>query len=85
MTLTPDDYEEIPYPHPYIQVWTWCRKYAPPGGGALLPDPQKGPLDQDAELMLAFEILDEIAQDLEREQAIRARNQQLAQEQGFVR
>lgn len=81
--LDPEDFENVPYPHAYIQVWIWCQKYKAPGGASLLPEPEKGPLDQDADMMLAFEALEEISKELEEEEEMRERTRKLAAESGF--
>jgi hypothetical protein len=66
--LEPELYEGVQYPHPYLMIWLECRKQANPITGAIsYPDPTKGYLEQDAELMLALEVLEELYQELEQE------------------
>lgn len=67
--IDPLYYQQIQYPHPYLLIWLECRRHGNPlTGAASLPEPEKGWLDQDAELMLAFEILEEIQEAREEEQ-----------------
>jgi hypothetical protein len=59
--LDPSVYEAIVYPDAIILIWLECKRQANPWTGVpALPEPEKGYLDQDAELTLAFEVLDEI-------------------------
>ena len=81
--LEPQEYETLPYPHPYIEIWMLCLKYRTPGGGPLLPEPDKGILEQDADLMIAFEVLEEIAKEQEEETAAKERNRELARQMHF--
>ena len=61
-------WKETSYPHPYLLIWLECRRQANPFTGAIsYPEPEKGYLDQDAELMLAFEVLEEIQDQREEE------------------
>ncbi len=62
--------------HPYLEIWMNCRKYAGPLGGTALPE-TGGWLDQDAELMLAFDILNQLYAELEEE---KKRREELAEE-----
>lgn len=65
--LAPEIYEER-YPHPYIILWYEGKKRASLTGIPDYPEPEKGYLDQDADLMLGFEVLDEIQEQREQEQ-----------------
>ena len=67
--------------HPYVEIWIGCRKYS--GGLTSAPVlPQTGGyLDQDAELMLAFDLLQEIYEQLETERKAREENIRNAQPQ----
>lgn len=56
--MAEEDYLGQPYPHPYVDIWLECKRHANQYGVPLLPEPEKGVLDQDADLMLAFEVLD---------------------------
>lgn len=74
-----DIYNEVAFPHPYLLLWLECKRHANPFTGvAALPEPEKGYLDQDAELMLAFECLDEIQTGREVEQERRKQQQEEA-------
>lgn len=76
--LEPEDYEDVSYPHPYIEIWMLCCRYRTPDGAPMLPDPEKGVLEQDADLMLGFDVLEEIRQEQEQAEAIRKQTQELA-------
>lgn len=69
--LDPADYLNETYPHPYLEIWMLLARYRTPDGPPLLPEPQKSPLEQDADLMLAFEALEEIAEELAHEDELR--------------
>lgn len=71
LSLEPEDYENESYPHPYLEIWMLLARYRDPTGPPLLPEPNKSPLDQDADLMLAFEVLDEIVGELAHEDELR--------------
>lgn len=78
--LPPDLYDAVPYPHPYLVIWMECRRAANPLTGVRsLPEPEKGVLDQDAELMLACEVLDDLME------AVRTREEQQARLREEVR
>jgi hypothetical protein len=79
-----DTYEGIPYPHKYLEIWLLCQRYRQPDGPPILPEPDKGPLDQDADLMLAFEVLEEISEDHRREEEMRQHNRELAKNMGYT-
>ena len=52
--------------HPYIKIWMGCKRFSTSMSGApILPGPGSY-LDQDAELMLAFEILEEVWDTIEK-------------------
>jgi hypothetical protein len=78
-----EDYKEVPYPHPYLALWLECKRYASPSGVPALPDPLLGPLDQDAETMLAFDVLNEAHAQLQEEEEARAKNKAAAGTMGF--
>src|SRR5256885_17205234 len=66
--MEPEVYQGVPYPHPFLLLWLECRRQANPFSGATAyPEPEKGYMDQDAGLMLAFEVMEEIYD--QREQA----------------
>jgi len=83
--LDPEDYEEVPYPHPYLEMWLTCQRYQSSQGHPVLPDPTKGPLDQDADTMLAFEILEQLVLQWQDEEKLRERNRKVASEMHFHR
>ena len=68
------------YPHPYIVLWLECRRHSNAMGVAMYPEPEKGYMDQDAELMLAFEVLDECWSEREKAEDSRQRAKQIAAE-----
>lgn len=71
--LPEEVYQEVAYPHPYILIWLECRRQANPWTGVpALPQPDKGYLEQDAELTLACSILDEVQTRREQEKERRA-------------
>lgn len=79
------DYEEVTYPHPYIELWVACRRLSPSSpeekGGEdflLLPEPGKGYLDQDADLLLAFEVCEEFREEEARAEEARMRAREAA-------
>lgn len=82
---SPEDYEEITYPHPYIEIWMLCCRYRTSEGAPMLPEPDRGVLEQDADLMLAFDVLEDISKQREREAEIRRHTQELARNMGFTR
>lgn len=49
--------------HAYVNVWLGCRRYSSGLGGTALPG-SGAYLDQDAELMLAFDLLEAIQQEI---------------------
>lgn len=57
--LDADIVEEI-YPHSYLILWMECRRHVSTDGILGYPEPEKGYLQQDAEVMLAFEVLEEL-------------------------
>jgi hypothetical protein len=82
--LEPQDYEGVPYPHPYLSLWLECKRYPSASGAPALPDPTRGgPLDQDAETMLAFEVLEEAHMASQQEEEARAKNKAAAKDMGF--
>ncbi len=84
-SLSPEDYETLTYPHPYIEVWMLCCRYRTSDGAPMLPEPDKGVLEQDADLMLAFDVLEEISKEQERAAEVRRHNQELVKKMGFTR
>ncbi len=48
-----------------------------------LPQPEKGVLDQDADLMLAFDVLEEANDQWAKEEEARRRNREAAAQMGF--
>lgn len=51
--------------HPYLQIWLRCRRYPNTLTGApALPGPGLTILEQDAELMLAFDLLEAAYKDI---------------------
>jgi len=78
-----EDYKGVPYPHPYLSLWLECKRYSSPSGVPALPDPQRGPLDQDGETMLAFDVLGEAHEQIAREEEARYANKVAAQSMGF--
>lgn len=71
--MQPEEYLEQPYPHPYLIIWLECKRYGDGFSGMpALPDPSVGWLDQDADLLLAFEVLDELQHTREEEEKRRA-------------
>jgi hypothetical protein len=80
ITLVPEDYENESYPHPYLEIWMLLARYRDPNGPPLLPEPMKSPLDQDADLMLAFDVLEEIVAELAHEEELREIARQKARE-----
>ena len=81
--LDPEDYEGVPYPHPYIEIWIECRRHLNSMGVPALPQPEKGVLDQDADLMLAFDLLEEAQEEWAREEEIKRKNREAAANMGF--
>lgn len=75
-----EDYVDVPYPHYYLTMWLECKRYALPNGAPALPEPDKAPDNQDADLMLAFEVLEEEQIAYFGEQEARARNKAAAQQ-----
>lgn len=74
----------MPFPHPYLEIWIECRRYANPVTGTpALPEPEKGPLDQDADLMLAFDVLEEFMRRRQDEDERRRKVQEQARQMGF--
>ena len=51
---------EASFPHPYLIIWIECVKRSNFNGVRADPEPQKGWLDQDADLSLACDVLDEL-------------------------
>ena len=83
--LPPEDYEGVAYPHPYLLIWIECKRYGDPATGTpALPEPQMGVLGQDADLMLAFEVLEEAQEMKAEEERIRRKVKQAAAAQDFV-
>ncbi len=79
-----EDYDGVLFPHSYIEMWIECRRHADPTTGVpALPEPHKGVLDQDAELMLAFELLEEAMGVREQEEMARQRNKDAARSMHF--
>lgn len=73
------DISDAPYPHYYLILWLEARKKATLDGIMPYPEPEKGYLDQDAEVMMAFEVLDELFTDRQEEEKRRAEFRQKAQ------
>lgn len=82
-TIPPEAYEDVPYPHPYLVIWMECHKHPDSlSGTPSYPDPTRGWLEQDADLMLACDVLDDLQH--ERQQAEEARDKvRAAREQMF--
>ncbi|SRR5579884_2403808 len=79
--LSEDLYNEVPYPHPYLVIWMECRRAANPiTGQRALPEPEKGILDQDAELLLACEVLDSLMETIRLREEQQARLHEEVQE-----
>jgi predicted thioredoxin/glutaredoxin len=68
--VDPEIYQE-PFPHPYILIWLECRRQSGLTGVPAYPEPNKGWMEQDADLMLAFTILEEIQQERQELQRMR--------------
>ena len=64
----PPEVFETQYPHPYIVLWYECKKRSVTTGVPDYPEPDRGYLDQDADLMLAFDVLDDLQERYEQEQ-----------------
>ena len=78
----PAVYERVSYPHPYIILWLECRKQANPITGApSYPDPERGYMEQDADLMLAFEVLEELQEVQQKEEEQRRKLKEQAARQ----
>jgi hypothetical protein len=55
------------YPHPYLILYLEACRHADPMTGAVgYPEPEKGYLDQDADLTLAFAVCDEYREEQQR-------------------
>lgn len=54
------DISDASYPHYYLILWMESRKQTGPDGITPYPEPEKGYLEQDAEAMMAFAVLDEL-------------------------
>lgn len=53
------DIASTPYPHPYLILYLEALRHADPMTGMPgYPEPEKGYLDQDADLMVAFSVFD---------------------------
>lgn len=52
--------------HPYVSIWLGCRRFGNREHGQPCLPEAGAYLDQDAELMLAFEVLDEILAQIEK-------------------
>lgn len=65
--MAEQDYLKQTYPHPYIEIWLECQRYPTSEGHPSLPEPEKGVLGQDAELMLAFDILNSFQEERQHE------------------
>ena len=79
-----EDYKDVAYPHFYLSLWLECKRYSLPNGVPALPDPQRGPSDQDAETMLAFDVLNEAHSQMLQEEEARAKNKAAAKDMGFA-
>jgi hypothetical protein len=68
-----DGVDHLSHPplHPYLQIWSACRKYGDGMTGQPALPSAGGWLDQDAELMLAFDIAAEILKEVEEGRAAR--------------
>jgi hypothetical protein len=83
MEMPLDVYDGVPYPHPYLEIWMECRRHCNALGVPALPQPELGILDQDADLMLGFEVLEELAEERKDEEERREKNKQAAQQYNF--
>ena len=73
------DYE-VPYPHYYLIVWLECEQRKDANGIRPYPKPQLSWGEQDAETLLAFDVLDELRQKAQHETEINKRAIELAKD-----
>ncbi len=69
--------------HPYLQIWLWCCTYGTVSMAGIRTPLLPGPgslLDQDAELMYAFDLFLEAERDYKRTESERAEQQKKAAE-----
>ncbi len=82
--MAPELYEELPYPHYYLTIWIQCRKEGKAAGGRIIHPLPGLWLDQDADLDLAFQVLDEVQEAREEADIAREHLKELAAEQAFT-
>ena len=79
-----EDVRNAQYPHPYILLWLEAVRHGDSTNGVTAyPEPQKGYMEQDADLMLAFSVCDEFREDQQKNQERREQVSDLARKQGW--
>lgn len=79
-----EEIEQAEYPHPYILIWLETLRHADSMSGApAYPDPVRGYLEQDADLMLACQVCDAYREEQSKEEEQKKQVTTRAKEQGW--
>lgn len=74
----------MPYPHPYILIWMETLRHADPMSGTpSYPEPTKGYLEQDADLMMACEVCETFREEQKELEEKRKQVADLVKQQGW--